>query len=77
MEYVLSTLKVKRSITVNVFGNIDLFYLLRSKKMMKLAKELTTANSLVNGSESEDEAVLFVIVTPVMLAKDLYQKYNR
>ena len=26
--------------------------------MMKLAKELTTANSLVNDSESEDEAVL-------------------
>ena len=26
--------------------------------MMKLAKELTTANSLVNDPESEDEAVL-------------------
>ena len=39
---------------------------LRSKKMMKLAydKELTTANSLVNDSKKEDEAVLFVIVTP-------------
>ena len=32
---------------------------------MKLAKELTIANSLVNDSESEDEAVLFVIMTPV------------
>ena len=41
--------------------------------MMKLAKELTTANSLVNNSESEDEAVLFVIVTPVMLDEDLNQ----
>ena len=49
----------------------------RSKKMMKLAKELTTANSLVNDSESEDEAVLFVVVTPVMLDEDLNQKYNR
>ena len=39
-----------------------------------LAKELTTANSLVNDSESEDEAVLFVIVTPVMLDEDLNQK---
>ena len=39
--------------------------------MMKLAKELTTANSLANGSESEDEAVLFVIVTLVMLDQDL------
>ena len=71
-ENVLSKLKVKRSITANVFGNIDLFCYfscwlpshnqdsyLRSKKMMKLAKELTTANSLVNDSESEDEAVLF------------------
>ena len=38
---------------------------------MKLAKELTTANSLVNDS---DEAVLFVIVTPVMLDEDLNQK---
>ena len=46
--------------------------------MMKLAKELTTANSLVNDSGSEDEAVLFVIVTPVMLdEEDLNQKYNR
>ena len=44
---------------------------------MKLAKELTTANSLVNDLESEDEAVLFVIVTPVMLEEDLNQKYNR
>ena len=43
--------------------------------MMKLAKELATANSLVNDSESEGETVLFedshqdvpVIVTPVML----------
>ena len=43
---------------------------------MKLAKELTTANSLVNDSESEDEAVLFVIVTPVMLDEELNQKYN-
>ena len=42
--------------------------------MMKLAKELTTANSLVSDSESEDEAVLFVIVTPVMLDEDLNQK---
>ena len=43
--------------------------------MMKLAtKELTTANGLVNESESEDEAVLFVIVTPVMLDEDLNQK---
>ena len=42
--------------------------------MMKLAKELTTANSLVNGSESEDEAVLFVVVTPVMLDDDLNQE---
>ena len=50
---------------------------LRSKKMMKLAKELTTAKSLVNDSESEDEAVLFVIVIPVMLDEDLNQKYNR
>ena len=50
---------------------------LRSKKIMKLANELTTANSLVNDSESEDEAVLFVIVTPVMLDEDLNQKYNR
>ena len=41
--------------------------------MMKLAQELTTANSLVNDSESEDEAVLFVIVTPVMLDDDLNQ----
>ena len=41
---------------------------------MKLAKELTTANSLVNDSESKDEAVLFVIVTPVMLDEDLNQK---
>ena len=40
---------------------------------MKLAKELTTANSLVNDSESEDEAVLFVIATPVMLDEDLNQ----
>ena len=46
--------------------------------MMKLAKELTTAKSFVNDSESEDEAVLFedshqdipVIVTPVMLNED-------
>ena len=50
---------------------------------MKLTKELTTANSSVNDSEredeaeSEDEAVLFVIVTPVMLDEDLNQKYNR
>ena len=36
--------------------------------MMKLAKELITANSLVNNSESEDEAVLFVIVTPGAVA---------
>ena len=36
--------------------------------MMKLA------NSLVNDSESEDEAVLFVIVTPVMLDEELNQK---
>ena len=42
--------------------------------MIKLAKELTTANSLVNDSESEDEAVLFVIVTPVMLDEDLIQQ---
>ena len=42
--------------------------------MMMLAKELPT---LVNDSESEDEAVLFVIVTPVMLDEDLNQKYNR
>ena len=42
--------------------------------MIKLAKELTTANSLVNDSESEDETVLFVIVTPVMLDEDLNQK---
>ena len=41
---------------------------------MKLAKELTTANSLVNDSEREYEAVLFVIVTPVMLDEDLNQK---
>ena len=41
--------------------------------MMKLAKELRTANSLVNYSESEDEAVLFVIVTPVMLDEDKKQ----
>ena len=40
---------------------------------MKLAKELTTANSLDNDSESDDEAVLFVIVTPVMLDEDLNQ----
>ena len=39
--------------------------------MTKLAKELTTANSLVN-----DSAMLFVIVTPVMLDEDLNQKYN-
>ena len=39
--------------------------------MMKLAMELTTAKSLVNDSESEDEAVLFVIVAPVMLDEDL------
>ena len=45
--------------------------------MMMLANELTTANSVVNGSESEDEAVLFVIMTPVMLVEDLNQKYNR
>ena len=38
-----------------------------------MMKELTTANSLVNDSESEDEAVLFVIVTPVMLDEDLYK----
>ena len=42
-----------------------------------LAKELTTANSLVNDSESEDEAVLFIIMTPVMLDEELNQKYNR
>ena len=30
--------------------------------MTKLAKELTTANSLVNNSESEDEAVLLLCV---------------
>ena len=43
--------------------------------MMKLAKdELTPANSLVNDSESEDEAVLFVIVTAPMLDEDLNQK---
>ena len=42
--------------------------------MMNLAKELTTANSLVNDSEREDEAVLFVIVTTVMLDEDLNQK---
>ena len=42
--------------------------------MMKLAKELTTANSLVNDSKSEDEAVLFVIVRPVMLDEDLNQR---
>ena len=49
---------------------------------MKLAKELTTTHSLVNDSESEDEAVLFedshqdvpVIMTPVMLDEDLNQK---
>ena len=45
--------------------------------MTNLAKELSTANSLVNDSESEDEAVFFVIVTPVMLDEDLNQKYNR
>ena len=32
---------------------------------------------LVIDSESENGAVLFVIVTPVMLDEDLYQKYNR
>ena len=42
--------------------------------MIKLVKDLTTANSLVNDSESEDEAVLFVIVTPVMLDEDIIQK---
>ena len=45
--------------------------------MMKLAKDLSTANSLVNNSESEDKAVLFVIVTPVMLDEDVNQKHNR
>ena len=44
---------------------------------MKFVKELTTAKSLVNDSESEDEAVLFVIVTAVILDEDLNQKYNR
>ena len=39
--------------------------------MMKLAKELTTTNSLVNDSENEDVPV---IMTPVMLDEDLNQK---
>ena len=42
--------------------------------MFKLAKELTTANSLFNDSESENEAVLFVIVTTVMIDENLNQK---
>ena len=58
-------LKVKHSITVNVFGNIDLF-------CQKVAKELTTSNSLVNDSESKDVPV--IIMTPVMLDEDLNQK---
>ena len=41
---------------------------------MNLAKEFTTANSLVKDSESEDEAVLFAIVTPVVLDEDLNKK---
>ena len=38
---------------------------------MKLAKELTTTNSLINVSESEHVPV---IMTPVMLDEDLNQK---
>ena len=42
---------VKRSITVNVFENIGLF-------CQKVAKELTSSNSLVNDSESKDVPVI-------------------
>ena len=45
--------------------------------MMKLVKQLTTANNLVNDSEIEGAAVLFVIVAPIMLDEDLHQQYNR
>ena len=44
--------------------------------MINLAKELTTANCLVNDSESEDEAILFVIVTPVMLDRWGFKSEN-
>ena len=75
LQTLICSVCLSKSISCWLAINQDSY--LRSKEMMKLAKEITTANSLVNDSESEDEAVLFVIVTPVMLDQDLNQKYNR